>query len=88
MMHTSMKACLRMQCPYTPAGGQRATVMGPSGEQIMAKRWASRVLVGLGLAGLLPTSANAQGVPEPMPMQPPQLTDWPQANMKSVASRA
>jgi hypothetical protein len=70
-MHTSMKACLRMQCPYTPAGGQRATVMGPSGEQIMAKRWASRVLVGLGLAGLLPTSASAQGVPEPMPMQPP-----------------
>jgi hypothetical protein len=38
----------------------------------MAKRWASAMLVGLGLAGLLPTTATAQGFPamaEPMPMQ-------------------
>jgi hypothetical protein len=34
----------------------------------MAMRWASGVLVGLGVAGLLPTSATAQGVAEPMPM--------------------
>jgi len=37
----------------------------------MAMRWASRVLVGMGLTGLLPATAPAQGMPEPMPMQPP-----------------
>lgn len=66
--------------------GTRASAVGPSGEQIMANRWATGLLVGLGVAGLCP-GAQAQGFPgEPMPMNMAPPSGMPSGQMPMFGS--